>query len=279
MKRCFSIICVLAVILSLNAAAFAKDFCLLEEVNGSNTTRYYYDNTGKLTESISFNSTSIYQTVQYFYGGDGQLTEKIQSDPSGWLTLYFHYDTQGVQIELENPGMGGDVYSLESEEAVIEEQYDDAGRTVLLTKKYISLSDGFTAVDSYYYSYDSSGRILRFQSTGRTDIFNYNPDGSFTRISMNKRDNSSAIREVYNSRKSIERSVDQYGNITLYSYDASGKMMRKTIINPESGSFPERKEIYNYQYEYGQNGIITAMLEIAESGYQNRTEYNYGYIN
>ena len=279
MKRCFTIIIVLAVILSISVSAYAKDYRLLEEVNGPNTTRYYYDSTGKRTESITVNSGSINQTVQYIYGKSGKLTEKIQSDPSGWLTLYFHYDVNGVQIELENPGMGGDIYSLADEKAEIEEQYDDAGRTVLLTKKYFSLEDGSPVVKNYYYSYDSTGRILRFQSTGRTDIFNYNSDGSFSRICMNQYDNSSTIREEYNSRGLLEKSVDQYGNITLYQYDSSGKLIEKTVTYPGSGSFPERKETYKYKYEYGQNGEVIAMLETSESGDQNRTTYNYGYVN
>lgn len=264
MKKYVILLCVAVAAISLCATVFANEYRLVEEVCGSDSTKYYYDSSGRMTEAISFNDASLYQTEQFRYGKDGFLTEKIISDPSGWFTLYFHYDSNGTQIELENPGMGGDVFTLNPEEAVVKEETDTEGRTIRFTKTYNDLSDGSPRIDTYYYSYDADGRITRFQSTGRTDIFDYNADGSFVRVSINKYDNTSAIREEYNSQGFLIKSVDQYGNISEYYY-SKGKLTHKTITYPGGDNFPEAKENYFFNYSYDKNGNVSVQLKLDDS--------------
>ena len=246
--------------------AFALELRLLEERTGSERTVFSYDDSGKVIEENVYFYDDLMKMRKYIYGKDGSLVKKTVSFLDTDITLLFHYDVNRTQIELENPGIGGDCFSLGYTGDQVTELLDENRRTVMVT---VSSGEDFSDIH-YFYVYDKEGRIQSFEIEGfRKDVFSYNQDGSFVRISTNLRDYSSTDREVYNSEGKLIRGVDQYGNTTEFAYDENGQLLAE---------YYEGEIIYMCEYDYDQFGRLLSRIMIYPDGERSTTTYWYDWI-
>lgn len=258
-KRISSIAGILVFLLLIVPQAFADEYRLKEAVTNSEHVLYSYDQTGSLIrETYSDGVEEVYEYIDYFYGDDHRLTDKTISFPDGFGSLCFHYDSNKTQIEMENPGMGGDYYVLNGETP--RELRDKSGKITMAV-----FSSAYPT--EYYYSYDETGRISVFEISGyRKDCFEYKSDGTFTRTSIYNADNKAIITEKYDENGRLIESRDQYGFINNFYYDDNGLLVSKYC----DGALE-----YSCQYTYDANGNLSSMTRFLPGNAVIVTEYKY----
>ena len=261
MRRIIALLGIVCLLTGMWPAAHAAGYRLKQVKREGETIRYSYDRSGKCTTEQHYYNGQLDETVQYLYAKDGSLAEKIQSfsgDTS--VKLYFHFDKSGTMIEMENPGMGGDVFTQEDEP--VREQKDANGRTTMMT-----IGDTPESTRVYYYTYDSKGRITMFESSGfRRDVFTYYSDGGFNRTSTRLREGTRKVTERYGAGGRIEMRRDQYDTVYDYYYDQNGKL---------ASEYYDGALMYSYDYIYDSHGNVTTMIRTDASGYTMKTEYQY----
>ncbi len=264
MKKMIVFFFSMVLLVSVGANAFALELRLVEERTGSERTEYIYDDSGRVMEERVWLDGDLTETRKCSYGKDGSLVEKsiVRND----CTLYFHYDVNGTQIELENPGVGGDCFSLEYAGDTVSELRDENRRTVMVT-----VTSGEDSSDyRYYYVYDQQNRIQVFEIENlRKDMFSYNGDGSFTRTSTDLRENSSTEREVYNADGKLIRAISQYGDITEYIYDENGQLYAE---------YYEGQKSFTCEYGYDQFGRMLSRTLVYPNGAETVTTYWYDWV-
>ena len=264
MKKMTAIFLCVVLLVSVGAKAFALELRLVEERTGSERTEYIYDDSGRIKEEHFYLGDDLMETRKCSYGKDGSLVEKsiIRND----YTLYFHYDVNNTQIELENPGMGGDCFSLEYAGDVVYELRDENRRTVMVT-----VTSGENSSEMhYYYVYDQQKRIQIFEIENiRKDVFTYNSDGSFVRTSIDLMNGSSTEREVYNSDGKLIRAVSQYGDTTEYTYNENGLLCAE---------YYEGTKSYVCEYGYDQFGRMLSKTVVYPNGVKTVTTYWYDWV-
>ena len=261
-KTAVSSIVFLALILTVLPCAYAAQYRLQSEVTDTETVSYRYDSRGRLErKTVSYGGKDS-DFTDFFYSGN-VLTEKQFSFADDDFVLSFHYDSNGTQIELENPGMGGDLFWMKGDEH--REIKDTDGRPAMVSVRSSTVGDR-----TLYYVFDSRGRINTFEISGfRRDEFTYSANGEYYRKSIYlypSETRVTRITERYNADGQLTESIDQYGMLYCYTYDRNGNLAEIT----RDGE-PE----YNCRYEYDQNGNVSAMTKIYPGGYQTRTEYRY----
>ncbi len=249
-------------LLSAVTAAYAAGCRLKEAVSGSMKTIYLYNSNGTLAEERHTVDGVTEETVVYGYSSDHRLAEKTIQMEYG--ALLFHYDSNGTQIELENPGMGGDIFLMEDESISTERNSNGNVTKISIRSSY----DGSKRV--YTYTYDEAGRIKTFEMSGsRRDTFDYNGTG-FTRTSFSLWDYTTTVRERYNAKGQLIESTDQYGYKSTYEYNADGRLTAK---------YMDEGEYYTYRYETDTYGNITRMTSSFSEGWTKVTEYRYEKVN
>ena len=247
------------VLLSAVPAAYGAGYRLKESVSGNEKVSYTYNSDGTLAKERHTAGGEEYETVEYSYAKDHTLAEKAES--MGFGTLIFHYDSNGTQIELENPGLGGDVFLMEGESISTERNAN--GNITMIT-----IHNSFEGDKVYYYFYDEAGRIKTFEYSGaRRDTFEYKSSGEFTRTSYLFRDNTTTVRERYNAKGQLIESTDQYGNISTYEYNANGLLSTMYL---DGGEY-----YFSYRYETDANGNVIRMIRTFSEGGEQVTEYEY----
>ena len=245
-------------LLSAVSAAYAAGYRLKESVSGNERVSYTYNSDGTLAKESHASGGEEYGTVEYSYAKDHTLAEKAVS--MGFGTLIFHYDSNGTQIELENPGVGGDVFLMDSES--ISTERNQNGNVTMIT-----IHNSYEGDKVYYYFYDEAGRIKTFEYSGaRRDTFEYKSSGEFTRTSYLFRDNTTTVRERYNAKGQLIESTDQYGNIYTYEYNNNGQLAVQHMTGGVS---------FSYRYETDANGNVIRMTRTFSEGGEQVTEYKY----
>ena len=238
------------------------------------------------------------KTTSYRYNNSGELVEKIID--SGYLDLYFHYDSQSKQIETDNPCLGSGFFTFKGEYPdEFSETFDGNGR---VTKAIHRMEEEFTRTIINLYTYDNQRRISVFENGDiRRDTYSYNSDGSFTVVRKSGGYYASVVTETYNTKGLItysEEKSDDGSIIKIYDYDYDDNLKSVTTMDNTFGDFytdicEYTYDIYGritsesssywgntvyYQYEYDNDGNVTT--KICDYGdYINRITYKYQKIN
>ena len=237
-------------------------FRLIEEKEPFYSTKYTYGKDGKLQESVTCYQDEPEWHTYYYYSPSGMLVEKKEEEYDG-ITLYFHYDSKGTEIEKDDTGGVGSQANAGSWFNV-EERYDSEGRIMTFTVKP---QDG-EPYSPLEYRYDGKGRILSLSSKDMQITYRYAKNGSFTRTAQYDFRNDELVEEYDSSGHIIKSCWMENGKATstvLYKYDAQGK-----LLEMKNGSWWRR-----YTYEQDAYGNITAKTETDSSGSKLRTEYLY----
>ncbi|WP_058534249.1 pre-toxin TG domain-containing protein [Legionella saoudiensis] len=252
--------------------------------NGWSTTYYFYDDLGRLTQTIDNQGHT--QSISY----DDAHQQIIQTDANGLQTIKI-YDRSGLLIATH-------CLDVRHDFGTTSYQYDEAGRLISET--------GVDGLNIFYF-YDAQGRLnAKVNKQGQLTRYSYNEDGLLIqthqysqRVSTkgwlqdypafisiiplnNKNDNISQI--IYNEYQQVAYTVDATGAVIGYTYNAEGKIVSKTAYaqrladyQPEtllsSTSFNLNSNINdrNIYYYYDLNGNVSA--ERDAEGYV--TEYRY----
>ena len=261
-RKTIVFILLFCMLLSTIPAAYAAGYRLKEAVSGNMKTEYIYNSNGTLAEERHKVDGVTEETVIYGYSNDRRLAEKTIQMEYG--ALIFHYDSNGTQIEMENAGMGGDIFLMEDESIRTEKNSNGNVTKITIRSSY----DGSERV--YTYTYDNAGRIKTFEMSGsRRDTFDYSSSG-FTRTSYSAWDNSTTVTERYNAKGQLIQSVDMYGNVTTYEYNANGQLTAK---------YMDGEVYYTYRYETDAYGNITRMTSSFSEGWTDVTDYSYEKVN
>ena len=265
MKKIFretiSLIIVLLIALMAATPAFAAGYRLKEEVCGGEKIVYTYNRDGSLAGESRMSGGEVYETVEYSYGKDRNLTEKADFISITNFTLLFHYDSNGTQIELENPGLGGDVYLMEDQNMSVEKNKQGYVTKVTIGGRFEGESETV-----YCYTYDKYGRIKTFESGYFRDTFDYSTSGEFTRTRLEFWDNQSAVRERYDAKGRLIESRDQYGTVSTYTYDEDGRL---------GAEYYDGELEYSCRYETDAYGNVIRMTQHFLDGEKIVTEYRY----
>ena len=250
---------ILGILLSVSPSAHAAGYRLAEENCGSEKIVYFYNPRGTLAREIHYSDGEKRYQIEYTYSRKDRLLEKrVKLD---FVTLSFHYDIKGTQIELANEAVGGDVAWSSGERANAEA--DRKGNVTTLT--IVGGTPGTARL--FYYTYDKSGRIKTFEISGyRRDNFDYGKKGELTRTSFYLNDYSSSITERRDSDGRLIESVDVYGNSITYTYDVNGREEAKYV----NGDLE-----YSCTYDYDANGNVSRMTRRRPDGMIFVTEYRY----
>lgn len=256
------IIIALILTIALMPIAYADSYRLVKEMTGNESIVYDYDRSGTIQCVINYYDGKEDSRTEYFYRDANTLDRKEFSFSDGdGFTLCFHYDDKGTQIELKNPGMGGDLYwTAEGKPSF---KWDNKGR---ITMVIVDGEEDYPD-QAWYYSYDSVGRIMTFEVSGyRRDKFTYYSNGEFTRTSTYLQTNETVVTERFNSAGRLIESTDQYGMTSRYVYDQKGMLSEK---------YYDGKLEYRCSYDYDKNGNISAMTTSYPDGNKIQTEYRY----
>ena len=249
-----------SMLLSAAPGAFADGYRLKEEIREYDSTVYTYNSDGNLVRASYMEGGQEYGYAEYSYAKDGSLAEK--SEWMGYGKLIFHYDRKGTKIELDNPGVGGDVFLEGGEQGRIERNAN--GNITKMTVRSIFAGEKDKV---YTYLYDEEGRIKTFEiSDFRRDTFDYSSSG-YTRTSTSLYDGTTTVRERYNARGQLTESTDQYGNVYTYIYNAEGDLIKQLMPGEEH---------FDYLYEKDANGNVIKMTAVfSGEGEPLITEYRY----
>ncbi|MDP3269268.1 MAG: hypothetical protein Q8M40_09495, partial [Legionella sp.] len=204
---------------------------------GWSSTYYFYDDLGRLTQSIDNHQNT--QRFEY----DDTHQRIIQTDANGLQTIRI-YDGSGLLlsiIKVDATHNYGTIYYT----------YDQAGR--LITETGV---DGLTA----YTFYDAQGRIkAKVNAQGLVTEFQYNDEGQVVRTCQYEQVISTASwdkhppsydsvkpsattqdrisQTVYNQYNQLAYKIDSIGAIIAYRYDANGQMISSTAYANKLSDF------------------------------------------
>ncbi|MBR2986592.1 MAG: hypothetical protein IKC63_01090 [Clostridia bacterium] len=204
----------------------------------ASTSRYRYDEYGRVVESCSFSSFS--DTLRYhwyFYDEKGNLIreeegpKKYYPSNSEWYygsgTSYV-YDTDGNLILMKYPGG----YERSAE-------YDDKGN--LIYSRYGSVLEEIF-VDTFC-TYNEDGKLIREERVDGTDtdviMYTYNEKGEL-------------VEEACRSTRRANYSV-------RYEYDRVGRLVKRSHFTAD-----RETPYYVWSWEYDQSGML--LKETCESG-------------
>ena len=220
-----------------------------------NRTEYEYDTEGKVTKVTSKNASGIETAnVRYRYDSFGNMTRIARGDDMRYLLAYNGYH------KLESIGVGGKAlplvsYKYKNGSGRIKEITYATGFSTKITyndKGQImseNLCDEFGDINTYRYSYDSAGNMVRALDTLDGLEYNYTyENGVLTRSSVVA---ASVLPKVPLS------SVD-------YIYDNSGSLCKKVVFDGENTIV--------YTTEQGENENTTVSVEINGNTVKSKSE-------
>ncbi|MCQ8182619.1 right-handed parallel beta-helix repeat-containing protein [Methylomonas sp. SURF-1] len=225
----------------------------------SNQILWFEYNTDGLLLSVTDKAG---RKVQYRYNGD-LLTKVI--DPTGAELAYEYDDKNRLVSKVDALGRAvqigyhrnGDVASVVDDEG--RATYFEFGYDKAVKERYAQIKTAAGKITEIWYSDDGdvlrsavNGRRVKTEETdGRTDI-STDEKGNVIRITRDEwdkitrivyPDDSEAKFEYENVYHQIKRQIDQRGNVTEYSYDAKGNLIRRVEAK---GTPAERVTIYAY---------------------------------
>ncbi len=212
----------------VNGQGLAQEHALASITNPDGTHTYYqYDIQGRLIKQSQDGGANA---IAYAYLSPGGYTE---TNGSGATTkvLYDHngepavitdplgnaynvaYNATGLPVLVANPGGTATSY-----------QYDSKGDLLSATDSLGSTSQ--LTIDP------QTGEPATFtNANGKTTSFGYNTNGDLTSITQ---PDSTAAKNVYDSRGDVIQSIDALGRSTHYTYDSYGRMILRN--NPDGTS-------------------------------------------
>lgn len=245
-------------------------------------TIYTYDNQNRLTKVVQ-NGTLL---SQYRYNADGKLEQ--QTDGAGNVIRYTYDDKNNLTSMVTKSSNGIVLYQ--------EENIYNENRSV--TAKTVSgiVPETIGAAGSFFYTYDSSDRLIKEEGTYGVICYTYDNMGN----RLTKTQNGVTTSYTYDlCNKLLTETTD--GKITVYRYDAMGNLLKKTgpegttyytynafhqlekIINPYGICQENTYDAFGIRASLAENGKTTEYMTyngMVLSGYNSageRTEhYSYG---
>ncbi len=194
------------------------------------TEEYIYDEHNNVIKKLTHSNRGnkgIYEVV-YEYYDDGNI-KKESTVESDWNEKFdsYEYDAKGNQIRRELI-FSGELFEYENSYT-----YDENGRIVT---EYRDGSDKYRYPQSFEYSYDSNGNLLKIVQIFRGITTEYSYDEHGNVISMCRSNGDGEMKTIF-----------EYS----YEYDSSGNKIKETandMVNPS-----QNKE---YSYKYDENGNL-----------------------
>ncbi|USQ13731.1 LysM peptidoglycan-binding domain-containing protein [Legionella lytica] len=252
--------------------------------NGWSTTYYFYDDMGRLIQTIDNQGHT--QNISY----DDAHQQIIQTDANGLQTIKI-YDRSGLLIATH-------CLDAHHDFGTTSYQYDEAGRLIAET--------GVDGLNIFYF-YDAQGRLnAKVNKQGQLTRYSYNEEGLLVqthqysqRISTEgwlehypafasiipvstKKDSISQI--IYDEYQRVAYSIDATGAVIGYTYNAEGKIVSKTayaqrladyqpetLLTKTSLKLNSSTNDRSIHYYYDLNGNVVA--ELNAEGYV--SEYRY----
>jgi RHS repeat-associated protein len=240
-----------------------------EQSSSSQSTRYQYNATGKLTQTIDAKNRS----TQYQYDDLGRLIKS--TDNQGKVTSYSYDNRDNILSVTDANGHTIRSYQYDANNQNIKESKAPIqGQTApadTMTYNALGLlqssSDAMGHISRY--TYNSNQQLITLErftnaSTSTPDntiTFNYNPQGQLASYTDN---NSSATYQYNQNKQKISETINytqgSFSKNYQYSYNATGKKSR----------FTDAQNL-DINYSYNSNQQI-AQIHIANTGF---LTYNY----
>jgi YD repeat-containing protein len=231
-------------------------------------TRYVYDDLNRLVrlEEPPTNSGGAPRVTRFQYDKVGNLIAR--TDPRGdYFTTRYAYDGQGRVIREERP-QGTPAASLPA--AVFLFEFDNAGNLVAAT-------DPRGAAYVTRYTYDAQGRITRIEKPlvsplgnpgVAVEVSTYDAAGKLL-TQTDPRGEGFVRSYTYDARGRVATTTDPAGNVTTYTYDEAGNLLRRVDTDKASGT----SRTYTYTYDgvgrrtsESVNGTFRSTFEFDRSG-------------
>jgi len=184
----------------------------LMDANG-NTTMYFYDLLGRLTQETAPLPTGSDErtSTNYTYDAKGNLISR--TDAKG-ATIHYTYDAAGRLLTKTFPDGSATTFT-----------YDAKGNLLTATNNY----------DSYTFTYDANGRVTSVteDNTGTTISYTYNAVGNKTQMIY---PDGSTLVYTYDSANRLGSIKDGSKTYQL-AYDQTGKRSKLTFPNGISASY------------------------------------------
>jgi RHS repeat-associated protein len=207
---------------------------VVSRTNGSHTTNYVYDDSGKLlsqslpggrTVTYSYNSAgnvekiinSLGNSISYTYDSESRKTKQSINDPAGTLTAFidYAYDQNGNLHKIINP-----------DESEREFNYDEIGNLASKINELTKTTE---------YIYDPLNRLTSIIETGSyTSTFEYDHHGNQATVSGAEGNSTSFTYDDFGNR--LTRTSPDSGT-TTYTYDITGNLLTKTDANNVTVSY------------------------------------------
>ena len=222
-------------------------------------------------------------TVHFKYDGKQQLVESV--DRNGQSTLFI-YDEHGITSVTDKDGTQF-INNTYDEESRVVKQIDGAGNITLFTydpeKRFNTVTDPKGNTTTYQYNEyfrvtkvtnakgfvseseydDQMNKISVSDNKGNTALFSYDRYGNITKQIIPGKQQAETIL-TYNDNNQIIEEQNPQGQITYYTYDSRGNLL-KTERKRES-----TKPITTI-YEYNETGKVTSVTNELEE----KTIYKY----
>jgi len=269
------------VMMNLPKGLVAATVRTIEGLNRKLTTRYFYDNKGRMIQSVADNIMFGWDITSYLYDFDNKLlsTYLRQTNPRRGptfqhtlLTIY-HYDAVG-RLEKITKRLNDDP-SLERTVAVME--YDELGR---VRNKKIYADDISTYAESQDFQYD-----LRGQLTGINKPFVNTPNSTSNWFGQEISYERGFSNKYYNGNIAGVKwkgGADGIARAYGYSYDQMNRLVAGEFNQQNSGSSTWTHDKVDFSVSdlsYDINGNILSMKQRGMNGITIQTidslAYNY----
>ena len=202
---------------------------LLERsIAGIQTTRYTYNNLGRMTSEIQVESSQI---TSYAYDASGNLFSL--TDPEGGETLYT-YNARDELISVRDPLTFTENFTYSAAGNLLEYQargghkttytYDSRSRRLTRTDPPLGTSRTSSAVSRY--EYDRAGRLTaEVDPLSNRTAYAYDPRGLLASIT-----NAAGVTRgfTYDSRGNRTGETDTRGRTTTFTYDSDNRITAVT---------------------------------------------------
>ncbi|MBM9538730.1 RHS repeat-associated core domain-containing protein [Desulfobulbus alkaliphilus] len=185
-------------------------------------TSMTYDAAGNLltrTESGFNGAEKISRTIRYHYDAHGRITAingpRVEVDDLLSFVYYENTPEQGANrgfLQSVTNGLGQTTTYSHYNGLGLPEQIEDANglQTTLM--------------------YDDQGRVLSQTTGSRTVTHRYDPAGKLLAVTL---PDSRIISLSYTASGRIDRIIDQSGNSILFTYDSEGRVLSRSVHDPE----------------------------------------------
>ncbi len=201
----------------------------LMDANG-NTTRYFYDYLGRLTQEVApaQPGSEDFNAINYTYDAKGNLTSR--TDANGATTTYT-YDADGRLLTKNYPD--GTTASF---------TYDAKGHILTATNANIS----------YTFTYDADGRVTNVKdNSGKTVNYTYDAVGNKTQMIYPDGSTLVYTYDATNRLSTIKDGSKKYN----FAYDPTGKRAKLTLPNGASAT-----------YTYDLSSRLTSLINSSSTG-------------